>query len=196
MSFPQRRPAPAPAPGGRGGRPEKTGLGHFQIGHAIIAGKIVREGPVKRYSKRGTPWTTATLLVNLYDSRQKKERDKPAFIRVVAFHEHAETLVDFEKHQQVHAAGRLMINAYEDRDGNVREGYELQASQISRDPFPKLEDLLKTEGAPARPYEDQGTAEPAGPAAAPEGAQPQRGAWQDEGGQPEPPAHIYDDIPF
>ena len=101
-----------------------------------------RDGPVKRYSQQGTPWTEATLLVGLYDSRQKLEREAPAFIRVKAFNELADVLNEFEKKDRVHVAGLLMIEVWQGRDGNVRESYELHADAIDRRPFPKLGKLI------------------------------------------------------
>ena len=53
----------------------------------MVTGIIVRDGPVKCFSQRGTPWTQATILVERYDGRQKKERERPAFVRLVAFNE-------------------------------------------------------------------------------------------------------------
>ena len=195
MSFPTRRPAQAPAQNARGGKPDKAAIGHFHLAHAMINGIIVREGPVKRYSQRGVAWTTATLLVDLYDSRQKKEREQPAFVRVIAFNEQAEALDGFEKHQRVHAAGRLIINTYEDREGKVREGYELQANHLSRDPLPKLEDLMGQHEQPGGQEPQAGpdretSGHDEGPPAA------SRDAWQDGGAQPEPAQRWEDDVPF
>ena len=194
MSFPTRRPAQAPAQNARGGRHEKTLIGKFHLAHAMINGIIVKEGPVKRYSQRGTPWTTATLLVDLYDSRQKKERERPAFVRLVAFHAQAEALDGFEKHQRVHAAGRLIINTYEDREGKVREGYELQANHLSREPFPTLEDLMgPNEPAAAQAPQEASASETSttdeGPPTA-AGDEP----WRDAGAQLD--SENCDDIPF
>ena len=195
MSFPTRRAAPAPAQQttrqGGGGRPEKAQVGRFHFAHAMLNGIIVREGPVKRFSQRGTPWTTATLLVDLYDSRQKKERERPAFVRVIAFHELADKLGEFEKHQRVHAAGRLAMNMYEDRDGNVRESYELQAHTIEREALPKLEELLRT------PTEERGTppASDTGLDGSPEPPPAGESPWTRQEARGEPGSYE-DDIPF
>ena len=128
--------------GQRGNQRQKATKGTFRLGSAIIEGRIVKDGPVKRYSQQGTPWTEATLLVGLYDSRQKLERDTPAFIRVKAFKELADVLNDFQNKDRVHVAGLLLIDVWEGRDGNMRESYELHADAIDRKPFPKIGKLI------------------------------------------------------
>ena len=154
----------------------------------MMNGIIVRDGPVKRFSQRGTPWTQATIPVNLFDSRQKKERERPAFVRVVAFNKQAEILGEFEKLQRVHVAGRLAIDMYQDREGKVREGYELQAERVSRENFPKLDTLLPEEAPraePEYPAEDRDAGTQASGGGDP---------WPESGGQPA--GGYEDDIPF
>ena len=186
MAYPRRQQSQtATATPARSGRPEKTTTGRFHFASAMMNGIIVRDGPVKRFSQRGTPWTQATILVNLFDNRQKKERERPAFVRVVAFNKQAEILAEFEKLQRVHVAGRLVIDMYQDRDGKVREGYELQADRVSRENFPKLETLLPAEAPGAEPEEDRDAGTQASGGGDP---------WPESGGQP---ASAYeDDIPF
>ena len=132
-----------------GGGRAKTATGTFRLGSAIVHGLIVREDPVKRYSQRGTPWTEATLLIDLYDSRKRAERERPAFIRVKAFNELADELHNLRKKERLHVAGLLLLDVWEGRDGNVRESYELHADAISRQPFPKLGEMIANHGSEA-----------------------------------------------
>ena len=130
-----------------GGGRAKVATGTFRLGSAIIEGVIVREDPVERYSQRGTPWTEATRLVGLYDSRKRAERERPAFIRVKAFNELTDELYNLRKKDRLHVAGLLLLDVWEGRDANVRESYEMHADAISRHPFPKLGEMIANHGA-------------------------------------------------
>ena len=140
-----------------GGGRAKVATGTFRFGNAIIEGVIVREDPVKRYSQRGTPWTEATLLVGLYDSRKRAERERPAFIRVKAFNELADELYSLRKKDRLHVAGLLLLDVWEGRDGNIRESYEMHADAINRRAFPKLGEMIANHGAGAPADAGQGT---------------------------------------
>ena len=131
---------------GNGRMREKVKTGDFRLGNAILEGIVVKDGPIKRFSQRGNPWTEATILVGLYDGRQKKERDRPAFVRVKAFNELADVLDGFARRDRLHVAGALMIQVYEDRDGNLREAYEMHADHLSRERLPRLDELLANAG--------------------------------------------------
>ncbi len=69
-------------PASGGGSRKTVTTGSFRFAQARLRGVVVRDGPVTRYSQAGTPWTECTLLVGLYDGRQKCERELPAFVRV------------------------------------------------------------------------------------------------------------------
>lgn len=127
---------------GNGRMREKVRTGDFRFGSAILEGIIVKDGPIKRFSQRGNPWTEATILVGLYDGRQKKERDHPAFVRVKAFNELADVLDGFARRDRLHVGGALIIQVYEDREGNLRESYEMHADHLSRERLPRLDELL------------------------------------------------------
>lgn len=121
---------------------EKVKKGRFRFVQAILEGIIVRDGPVTRYAQNGQQWTEATVLVDLYDSRQKAERERPAFVRLKAFDDLSNTLSQYEYKSRIHVAGHLLIEVWETRDGELRESYELLADAISNERFGTLAELF------------------------------------------------------
>ncbi len=177
-------------------RPAKVQTGTFRFATgAFINGVIVREDPVKRYSRQGTPWTEATLLVDLYDGRQRAERERPAFVRVKAFGELADELAALRNRNRLHVAGPLLLDIWEGRDGNVRESWEIHADALSRQPFPRLDKLFADQTR-----QRDGDARRDGPAdyddSQPFDEKPEDGGepWAAESGTPRELTE--DDIPF
>ena len=125
-----------------GQRREKVTKERFRFATAIIEGIIVRERPTTRYANDGQAWTEASVLVDLYDPRQKAERERPAFVRVKAFGKLSDKLAAFDCKNRIHAAGRLLIEVWETGDGELRESYALLADDVSAQAFPTLEQLL------------------------------------------------------
>ncbi len=103
-------------PASGGGSPKTVTTGSFRFAQAHLRGVVVRDGPVTRHSQAGTPWTECTLLVGLYDGRQKCERERPAFVRVKAFGDHSALLDGLQKRDHVSVAGALAIDVWEDRE--------------------------------------------------------------------------------
>ena len=137
---------------------QKVTKGRFRFAQAIIEGIIVREGPVTRYTNDGRQWTEATLLVDLYDSRQKAERERPAFVRVKAFDGLSTALGQYAYKSWLHAAGRLMIEVWETRDGELRESYELLADAVSAERFGNLSELFGNTFTPPGPAAEEAPA--------------------------------------
>ena len=135
--------------GGERRVPNKVRTGDFRFCEAMMHGRIVRNGPERRSSNSGDR-IEATILIGLWDSRQRAEREKPVFVRVKAFAnsspEAFQNLEACEKLDRVSVAGNLYWNAWEDRDGNIRQELQLLADHVLReDRFPNLKSLLEPE---------------------------------------------------
>ena len=124
----------------------KVDTGDFRLCEAIIRGVIVRDGPEHKQSAAGTArWMEATILVDLYDGRQRAERERPAFVRIKAFEKSAteayRMLEGCERLDKIAVAGQLQIHVW-DSNGERRESFELLADYILRgqqfDPLSKL----------------------------------------------------------
>lgn len=127
--------------------PNKVRTGDFRFCEAMMHGRVVRDGPERRSSESGDR-IEATILIGLWDSRQRAERDKPVFVRVKAFAnnnpEAFQALEACERLDRVSVAGNLFWNAWEDRDGNIRQELQLLADHVLReDRFPSLKTLLE-----------------------------------------------------
>ena len=126
---------------------EKVTTGDFRFCEAIIEGLIVRSDPIEKTGRRGTKWLEASILVDLYDGRQKAERDRPVFVRVRVFQRSApnayEVLEACNRLDRICVAGGLRIQNFESREGGIREALELQADWVVRnDRFESLANLL------------------------------------------------------
>ena len=185
-------------PASGGGSRKTVTTGSFRFAQAHLRGVVVRDGPVTRYSQAGTPWTECTLLVGLYDGRQKCERERPAFVRVKAFGDRSALLDGLQKRDHVSVAGALAIDVWEDRDGRLRESYELYADAVSREAFPPMAELLQQ----TPPADEPGTEEPSVADAWNDATDPNaERRWEDApaedgGAQTDPKDLTEDDIPF
>ena len=179
-----------PSSSNTGNRKTAT-TGSFRFAQAHLRGVVVRDGPERKVSTKGAEWMEMTILVGLYDGRQKCERERPAFVRVKAFGERAGLLEGIGKRDHVSVAGALVLDVWTDRDGRTRESWELYADAVSREAFPPMGELLRQreaagESSVADALEDA----------------PHPGAdvpWNDgnEGGAPPDPNDLTeDDIPF
>ena len=72
------------ADAGSGRQRQATETGDFRIGEGVFNGVIARDNPKVRRTESGSR-IKATILVGPWDSRQRMEREPPAFIRVKAF---------------------------------------------------------------------------------------------------------------
>ena len=174
---------------GRQGR-QKAKTGNFRFAQAHLRGVIVRDGPVTRHAQSGAEWVECTLLVGIYDGRQKLEREPPLFVRVRAFGDRAGLLDDYQRGDHVSVAGALVLRVWEDNNGNLREEYQLYADAVSRQAYPQMRELLQAEAPAAEPAGGDGWDEPgAGEPAATDG-------WNETNTGAEPGDLTEDDIPF
>ncbi|MDE2904810.1 MAG: single-stranded DNA-binding protein [Acidobacteriota bacterium] len=134
-----------------GGNRKTATTGSFRFAQAHMRGVVVRDGPERRVSPKGAEWMEMTILVGLYDGRQKCERERPAFVRVKALGERAHLLDEIDKRDHVSVAGALMLDVWTDRDGNTRESWELLADAVSREKFPDMAELIRQNEAAAEP---------------------------------------------
>ena len=143
----------------------KVRTGDFRLGEAIIKGIIIRDGPETKTSQGGSRWIEASILVDLYDGRQRAEREPPAFVRIKAFEQTSPgayaVLESCERRDKVSAAGVLIIHVW-DKDGELRENFELLADYVLRgEQFESLSKLLAERSgdeAQVPPTEDAGNA--------------------------------------
>ncbi|MCY4636852.1 MAG: single-stranded DNA-binding protein [Acidobacteria bacterium] len=135
---------------GGGGRKTAT-TGSFRFAQAHLRGVVVRDGPERKISPKGAEWMEMTILVGLYDGRQKCERERPAFVRVKAFGERAGLLDGIARRDHVSVAGALILDVWTDRDGNSRESWEMFADAVSREKFPDMAELIRQHQAAGEP---------------------------------------------
>ena len=177
----------------RGNRNTAT-TGNFRFAQAHLRGVVVRDGPERKVSPKGAEWMEMTILVGLYDGRQKCERERPAFVRVKALGDRTHLLDGIERRDHVSVAGALMLDVWTDRGGNTRESWELLADAVSREKFPDMAELIRQHEAPGGPGVNEAIEDAADPGA--------DVPWGDGGGQSEgslpadPNAMTEDDIPF
>ena len=170
--------------------------GSFRFAQAHLRGVVVRDGPERRVSGKGAEWMEMTILVGLYDGRQKCERERPAFVRVKAFGDNANLLDGIEKRDHVSVAGALVLDVWTDRDGNTRESWELYADAVSREKFPDMAELIRQNEA-AGPAEEPSVADAWDDAADPGTDVPWNEGGGSEGATPPNPNDLTeDDIPF
>ena len=141
-----------------GGNRKTVTTGSFRFAQAHLRGVVVRDGPERRVSPKGTEWMEMTILVGLYDGRQKCERERPAFVRVKAFGDNANLLDGIGKRDHVSVAGALVLDVWTGRDGNTRESWELYADAVSREKFPDMAELIRRNEA-AGPAEEPSVAD-------------------------------------
>ena len=140
-------------------RPPKVKTGNFRFCEAMINGRIVRDGPERKTSGNGDR-VEATLLVGLWDPRQRAERENPVFVRVKAFAknnpEAFQQLEACQRLDRVAVAGNMIWNAWKDNEGNIRQELQLLADHVLReDRFPSLKTLLEPEDTRATGSEEQ-----------------------------------------
>lgn len=96
------------------------------LNHIVVMGRVVRD-PEMRYTQSGKPVVSFTLAVER-DFSQDKVTD---FIDCVAWNKTAEFVSKyFRKGQMMIACGSLQSRKWEDRDGNKRTSWEIQAQNI------------------------------------------------------------------
>lgn len=177
---------------GRGNRNTAT-TGNFRFAQAHIRGVVVRDGPERKVSPKGAEWMEMTILVGLYDGRQKCERERPAFVRVKAFGDNASLLDGIDKRDHVSVAGALFLDVWNDRGGNTRESWELLADAVSREKFPDMAELIRQHEAPGEPGVTDALDDDADPGA----DVPWNADGGNEGSLPSDPNDMTeDDIPF
>ena len=139
---------------------KKVATGDFLIGEASLWGRIVRNGPEHKGENAGLR-IEATILIGLWDKRQKAERERPMFVRVKAF---AGTAADAyaqleacERLDRVAVAGNLILHTWDDDDGNRRQGMELLADHIRREErLPSLRKMFEQPDTSADAGVDEG----------------------------------------
>ena len=139
---------------------EKSETGDFRFCEAILSGTIIKEGPERKSSQSGDRIETSIIL-NPYDARQRKERDRPAFVRVKVFEKSSPeafaVLEACDRKDRIAVAGYLVFNAWRDRENKIRQGMELVADHILReDRFEPLKTLLE----PLDPEPEDGQEDP------------------------------------
>ena len=126
---------------------KKVVTGDFLIGEASLWGRVIRQGPEKKGEGTGLR-IEATILIGLWDKRQRAERERPMFVRVKAF---AGTAADAyaqleacERLDRIAVAGNLILHTWKDDDGNQRQGMELLADHIRREErLPSLRNIFE-----------------------------------------------------
>jgi len=82
--------------------------------------------PIKRTSRAGQEWATASIAVDLGDGDQEATQ----WFDVVAFGRIAETLCKHSKGDLVSVCGRLKLNRWQDQAGNEREQLRVIADTV------------------------------------------------------------------
>jgi single-strand DNA-binding protein len=89
-------------------------------------GNLTRD-PEIRYIENTRAVTKFTLAVN----RKTKQSDETLYIDIVAWEQRAEFANTYlKKGMSVYTEGRLVIRAYDDKDGNKRRAIEVVASDV------------------------------------------------------------------
>ena len=179
-----------------GGNRKTATTGSFRFAQAHLRSAVVRDGPERRVSPKGAEWMEMTILVGLYDGRQKCERERPAFVRVKAFGDNPNLLDGIGKRDHVSVAGALVLDVWTGRDGATRESWELYADAVSREKFPDMAELIRRNEA-AAPAEEPGVSDAWDDAADPGADVPWNDGGGSEGGAAADPKDLTeDDIPF
>jgi single-strand DNA-binding protein len=99
----------------------------------VVVGNLVRD-PELRYSRQGKPVVNVTIASTprSYNRETSQWEDgKAVFTRASAWDELAENIAgSLTKGSRVVAVGVLKASEYQDREGNKREGMELQIDEI------------------------------------------------------------------
>ena len=125
-------------------RPAKSKTGNFQFCEAMIHGRVVRNGPERKTSNSGDNRVEATVLVGMWDPKQRAEREHPVFVRVKAFAKTSpnafQQLEACERLDRVSVAGNLLWHCWEDKNQGIRQELHLLADHVLReDRFPSHE---------------------------------------------------------
>ena len=176
-----------PSSSNSGNRKTAT-TGSFRFAQAHMRGVVVRGRPERKVSAKGAEWMEMTILVGLYDGRQKCERERPAFVRVKAFGERAGLLDGIDKRDHVSVAGTFALDVWTGRDGNLHESWELYADAVSREAFPPMAELIRQD----EPAGGPGVADAMEDATDPDAEVP----WNDGGSQADPNDLTEDDFPL
>lgn len=99
----------------------------------VIVGNLVRD-PELRYTKQGKPVVSVTIAATprSYNRESSQWQDgESLFMRCSAWDEMAENIAaSLTKGSRVVAVGTLKATKYRDRDGNDKDGMELQIDEI------------------------------------------------------------------
>ena len=108
----------------------------MSINVAVIEGRLVRD-PEVRNTLSGVSVADFTVAV---DRRVKSGEEKQAdFIRVTAWRTTAEFVQKyFHKGDGIHVFGKIRMEQYQDRDGNNRTQFSIQAEEVGF-PLGKIE---------------------------------------------------------
>ncbi|MBE6764840.1 MAG: single-stranded DNA-binding protein [Clostridia bacterium] len=100
------------------------------LNSVVLMGRLTAD-PEARTTASNLSVTTFTLAVERnYANKQNGERTTD-FIDIVAWRSTADFVVRyFKKGQLVAVQGSLQVRSYEDKDGNKRRVYEVQADQV------------------------------------------------------------------
>ncbi len=100
------------------------------LNHIVIMGRLTRD-PELRRTQNGTAVTTITVAVDRdYQSRDSQERQTD-FIDVVAWRSTAEFISKyFSKGRMIVAEGSLQSRKWQDKLGQNRVSWEIQASNV------------------------------------------------------------------
>ena len=95
----------------------------------IIYGRLVRD-PELRFTQNQTPVATFTVAVDR-DFQSGGTEDKTDFIECVAWRKTGEFVSkNFRKGSLIVVSGRLQSRKWEDRDGNKRVSWEINAESV------------------------------------------------------------------
>ena len=100
------------------------------LNHIVIMGRLTRD-PELRHTQSGTPVASFTVAVDRDYSGQTGGEKQTDFIDCVAWRQTAEFVSKyFRKGNMAVASGRLQSRKWQDRDGNNRTNWEVNADSF------------------------------------------------------------------
>lgn len=95
------------------------------LNHIVLMGRLTKE-PELRYTQSSTPVASFTVAVD-----RDYQKDQVDFIDCVAWRKTGEFVGNyFHKGQMIVVSGSLQSRKWEDRDGNKRTNWEVNADQV------------------------------------------------------------------
>jgi len=100
------------------------------LNNVVIIGRLVQD-PELRYTTSGTAWATFTLAVDRpYTDKTTGEREAD-FLDVSTWRKLAETSAQhLKKGGQAAVVGRIKTRTYEDKQGNRRKAWDIEADDV------------------------------------------------------------------